>query len=68
MMWPIFWPNDTDFSNPANTRHPSDNVPAAAKYIGEQIAAVVAPAGPLTTCRATARPWPRICCPTYCPT
>ena len=34
MMWPIFWPNDTDFSNPANTRHPSEDVDAAAKYIG----------------------------------
>ena len=22
MMWPIFWPTDTDLSNPANTRHP----------------------------------------------
>lgn len=28
MMWPIFWPNDTDFSNPANTRHPSQDVAA----------------------------------------
>jgi hypothetical protein len=36
MMWPIFWPDDTDFSNPANTRHPSEDVNAAAKYIGEQ--------------------------------
>ena len=45
MMWPIFWPNDTDFSDPANTRHPSEDVSAAAKYIGEQIAAVVAAAG-----------------------
>ena len=45
MMWPIFWPNDTDFTNPANTRHPSEDVDAAAKYIGEQIAAVVAAAG-----------------------
>ena len=45
MMWPIFWPNDTDFTNPANTRHPADDVPAAAKYIGEQIAAVVAASG-----------------------
>ncbi len=45
MMWPIFWPNDTDFSNPANTRHPSEDVNAAAKYIGEQVAAVVAAAG-----------------------
>ncbi len=45
MMWPIFWPDDTDFTNPANTRHPSEDVSAAAKYIGEQIAAVVAAAG-----------------------
>ena len=45
MMWPIFWPNDTDFTNPANTRHPSEDVDAAAKYTGEQIAAVVAAAG-----------------------
>ena len=45
MMWPIFWPNDTDFSDPANTRHPSEDVGAAAKYIGEQIAAVVAANG-----------------------
>jgi len=42
MMWPIFWPTDTDFTNPANTRHPSEDVSAAAKYVGEQIAAVVA--------------------------
>jgi hypothetical protein len=45
MMWPIFWPNDTDFANPANTQHPSEDVETAAKYIGEQIAAVVAAAG-----------------------
>jgi hypothetical protein len=45
MMWPIFWPNDTDFTNPANTRHPSEDVEAAAKYIGEQVAAVVAASG-----------------------
>ena len=45
MMWPIFWPNDTDFTNPANTRHPSNDVAAAAGYIGEQIAAMVAAAG-----------------------
>jgi hypothetical protein len=45
MMWPIFWPNDTDFTNPANTRHPSEDVNAAAKYIGDQVAAVVAPSG-----------------------
>ena len=45
MMWPIFWPDDTDFSNPANTRHPSEDVAAAAEYIGEQVAAVVAASG-----------------------
>jgi len=45
MMWPIFWPDDTQFTNPANTRHPSEDAGAAAKYIGEQIAAVVAAAG-----------------------
>jgi len=45
MMWPIFWPNDTDFSDPANTRHPSEDVGAPAEYIGGQVAAVVAAAG-----------------------
>ena len=45
MMWPIFWPNDTHFTNPANSRHPSEDVSAAAKYIGDQIAAVVAASG-----------------------
>jgi hypothetical protein len=45
MMWPIFWPNDTDFTNPANTRHPSEDVSAATTYIGGQIAAVVAASG-----------------------
>jgi hypothetical protein len=45
MMWPIFWPNDTDFSDPANTRHRSEDVNAAAKYIGGQVAAVVAASG-----------------------
>jgi Domain of unknown function (DUF4331) len=45
MMWPIFWPNDTDFSGPANARHPSEDVAAAATYIGGQIAAVVAASG-----------------------
>jgi hypothetical protein len=45
MMWPIFWPDDTDFTNPANTRHPSEDVSAAAKYTSEQIARVVAATG-----------------------
>ncbi|ROT31277.1 DUF4331 family protein [Micromonospora sp. HM5-17] len=38
MMWPIFWPTDTDFSNPANVRHPRDD----AKGAGDEIASIVA--------------------------
>jgi hypothetical protein len=45
MMWPIFWPNDTDFSNPANTRHPSQDRSAAGQQIADQVAAVVAASG-----------------------
>jgi hypothetical protein len=45
MMWPIFWPNDTDFSDPANTRHPSEDFNAVGKYIGDQVAAVVSASG-----------------------
>jgi len=45
MMWPIFWPNDTDFADPANTRHPSEDLGAMGTYIGDQIAAVVSASG-----------------------
>jgi hypothetical protein len=45
MMWPIFWPDDTDFSNPANVRHPSDDVSADGRHIGDHIAAVVSASG-----------------------
>ena len=45
MMWPIFWPDDTDFSNPANTRHPSQDFNAVGKYIGDKVSAVVAASG-----------------------
>jgi hypothetical protein len=45
MMWPIFWPDDTDFSNPANERHPSADFNADGRYIGDLIAAVVAANG-----------------------
>jgi hypothetical protein len=45
MMWPIFWPDDTDFSNPANTRHPSEDFAGDGATIGAQIAAVVSAAG-----------------------
>lgn len=45
MMWPIFWPGDTDFSNPANTRHPSQDWDAAGEQIAGQVAAVVRATG-----------------------
>ena len=45
MMWPIFWPDDTDFSNPANERHPSADLNAEGKTIADLVAAVVAASG-----------------------
>jgi hypothetical protein len=45
MMWPIFWPDDTDFSNPANQRHPSVDFNADGKHIADAIAAVVSASG-----------------------
>ena len=45
MMWPIFWPDDTHFTNPANTRHPSEDFAADGKYIADLIAATVAASG-----------------------
>ncbi len=45
MMWPIFWPDDTDFSNPANDRHPSADLNAEGKTIADLVAAVAAASG-----------------------
>jgi hypothetical protein len=45
MMWPIFWPDDTDFSNPANSRHPSADFDADGKWIGDLVTAVVSATG-----------------------
>jgi hypothetical protein len=45
MMWPIFWPDDTHFTNSANTRHPSKDFEAEGKHIAEHIAAVIASSG-----------------------
>ncbi|MCO5994131.1 DUF4331 family protein [Actinoallomurus rhizosphaericola] len=45
MMWPIFWPDDTDFSNPANTRHPSQDLAAAGGHIAGLVAAVAGATG-----------------------
>ncbi|GHO94872.1 hypothetical protein KSF_049200 [Reticulibacter mediterranei] len=45
MIWPIFWPDDTHFTNPANTRHPSEDFEASGKDIGDLIAATVEASG-----------------------
>jgi hypothetical protein len=45
MMWPIFWPDDTDFSDPANTRHPAQDLDADGQHLAAQVAAVVAASG-----------------------
>lgn len=45
MMWPLFWPLDTDFTNPANSRHPSSDFAADGAFIAEHIAAVVTALG-----------------------
>jgi hypothetical protein len=45
MMWPILWPDDVDFTHPANTRHASADLIQDGKYLADQIAAVVAAAG-----------------------
>ncbi len=45
MMWPIFWPDDTHFTNEANVRHPSVDFDSDGKDIAGRIAAVVAAEG-----------------------
>ena len=45
MMWPVFWPADTEFTDPANARHPSRDVAEAGSYIADRVAAVVAATG-----------------------
>jgi hypothetical protein len=45
MMWPIFWPTDTDFTNPANFRHPSNDLKEDGQEIASAVAGVVAANG-----------------------
>lgn len=45
MIWPIFWPNDTDFSNPANARHPSEDVAADGEAFAQMLTATAAANG-----------------------
>ncbi len=45
MMWPIFWPGDVQFTNPANTRHPSQDAADDGATLAGQVTAVAAAAG-----------------------
>jgi Domain of unknown function (DUF4331) len=45
MMWPIFWPDDTRFTYPANSRHPSEDYAAEGERLAGLVAAVVAAGG-----------------------
>lgn len=45
MIWPIFWPDDVKFDNPANTRHPSEDEAAVGQQIAELIARAVRASG-----------------------
>jgi hypothetical protein len=45
MMWPIFWPDDTRFDYPANTRRPAEDFDADGQNIAQRVAAVVAASG-----------------------
>lgn len=48
MMWPIFWPTDTDFTTDANFRHPCDDMKAEGKDLAALIGRVVAANGTAT--------------------
>ena len=45
MMWPIFWPDDTRFDNPASTRHPAQDFAVEGGHLAGHVAAVVAATG-----------------------
>ena len=45
MMWPIFWPDDVQFTDPANTRHPSQDYAAEGEHLAGHVSAVVAATG-----------------------
>jgi hypothetical protein len=45
MMWPIFWPDDVNFTHPSNTRHPSEDYAADGDAVADLIASTVAASG-----------------------
>jgi len=45
MMWPIFWPTDTEFTDPANARHPGEDLKENGEEIASAVAGVVAANG-----------------------
>jgi hypothetical protein len=45
MIWPIFWPDDVQFTHPANARRPSEDFDADGEQIAGLIASTVAATG-----------------------
>jgi hypothetical protein len=45
MLWPIFWPDDIQFTHPANARHPSEDYAADGETIAGLVASTVAATG-----------------------
>ena len=58
MMWPIFWPGDVQFTNPADTQHVSQDVESDRKHIAEHITATVAATGTSADPEGTAYSFP----------
>ena len=68
MMWPIFWPDDVEFTNPADTRQPSEDFDAVGKSIGDKISAVVAASGTSGDPQGYGQTVARSCSQTSCTT
>ena len=66
MMWPIFWPDDVKFTNPANTRHPSEDLEADGSAIADLIAAAVKETGHRRIPVDTVRRSPGCCFRMFC--
>ncbi len=68
MIWPIFRPDDTHFTNPADSDSPFKDFEAERRHMLSTLQPSSRPAVLRGTRRATARLWPGSCSPISCPT
>ena len=68
MIWPIFRPDDTHFTNPADTDSPFKDFEAERDHIAQHIAAVVAASGTSGDPQGYAQTVARGCSPMSYPT